>query len=273
MGEVLKGRRALVVGASAGIGREVGLHLAGLGAVVVFHGRRVDRLDEAVAAAGSGYAIVADVGDADSCEAMVEEAAAKLGGLDLVVYAASASRLGLARDLTAADWAELYAINVFGPALVVKRALPHLSAGAVIAFLSSESVGMPFHGLLPYGTSKAALEEFVRGIRIEQPHHRFCCIRVGKTEPTDFGRDFDPEMAMDLFPQWLALGRLAAQSMQTTEVGTVIAEALALALNNPSVDMQDLVLRPPGPMMTPEMMTAMLESVDATHEAVYGSEG
>jgi len=271
MAQRLDGRRALVVGASAGIGREIALRFASLGAEVAFHGRRADRLDACVAEAGSGVAIVADVADASACEAMVDEAAASLGGLDLVVYAASASRLGLLRDLSADDWARLFAVNVIGPALVVKRALPHLAPNSVMAFLSSESVGMPFPGLLPYGSSKAALEEFVRGARVEHPEHRFTCIRVGKTEPTDFARDFDGELAMALFPQWLALGRLAAQSMDTREVGTVIAESLALASTNATLDLHDVVLRPPGPLMTPDMLQALHETVSDVKQAVHGS--
>src|SRR5438128_2363121 len=118
MGNGLAGRRALVVGASSGIGRETGLRLTALGAEVAFHGRRADRLEEAVAKAGRGHTIVADLNETETCAALVHEAVAKLGGLDLLVYAASASRLGLVRDLTADDWARLFTVNVIAPALV-----------------------------------------------------------------------------------------------------------------------------------------------------------
>src|SRR5437763_829014 len=121
---ILADKRALVVGSSSGIGREVGLRLAGLGARVAFHGRRRERLDECVARSGGGVAVVADVADPKACEAMVDEAAAALGGLDLVVYCASASTLGLVRDLDAATWARLFALNTIAPALVVKQSLP-----------------------------------------------------------------------------------------------------------------------------------------------------
>jgi len=68
---LLADRRALVVGSSSGIGREVGLRL---GARVAFHGRRRERLDECVARAGGGVVVVADVADPAACEAMVDEA-------------------------------------------------------------------------------------------------------------------------------------------------------------------------------------------------------
>jgi NADP-dependent 3-hydroxy acid dehydrogenase YdfG len=58
----IAGLRALVVGGSAGIGREVGLRLSASGVAVAFHGRRRDRLDDAVLSAGSGHAIVGGSG-------------------------------------------------------------------------------------------------------------------------------------------------------------------------------------------------------------------
>lgn len=269
----LRGRRALVVGASSGIGREVGLRLAARGADVAFHGRRRERLEEAVARAGGGCcAVVADVGDAAGCEALVRDAVAHLGGLDLVVVAASSSRLGLVRDLDAAEWASVFATNVIAPALVVRAALAHLAEGAIAAFVSSESVGAPYHGLIPYGASKAALEEVVRGLRIEHPEFRFACIRVGQTMPTEFGRDFSPELAGELLPKWIALGRMPAQAMDVEEVGRAIADSLATALGAPTVELQDMVLRATGGMFTGDV-GSLLEQVDASHDAVYGADG
>jgi NAD(P)-dependent dehydrogenase (short-subunit alcohol dehydrogenase family) len=82
MTQSLQGTRALVVGASAGIGREIGLRLASHGAEVAFHGRRRDRLADAVREAGSGCA-VSDVGDAS--RALSSPTVAHLGRIDLLV--------------------------------------------------------------------------------------------------------------------------------------------------------------------------------------------
>src|SRR5437667_277383 len=101
----MQGRRALVVGASSGIGREVALRFAALGADVAFHGRRRDRLEEAVTRSGGGCVVVADVSDPAQCEALVAEAVANLGGLDALVFAASSSRLSLAQDTDGEEWA------------------------------------------------------------------------------------------------------------------------------------------------------------------------
>jgi NAD(P)-dependent dehydrogenase (short-subunit alcohol dehydrogenase family) len=271
MTEDLRGRRALVVGASSGIGRAVALRLAARGAEVAFHGRRRDRLDDAVAHAGAGCAVVADVRDEAGCETLVRDAVAHLGGLDLLVVAASSSRLVRFRDVDATEWASVFATNVIAPALVVRAALPHLSEGALAAFLSSESVGAPYPGLVPYGASKAALEEVVRGLRIEHPELRFVCVRVGQTMPTEFARDFSPELAGELMPKWIALGRMPAQAMDVEEVGRAIADALATALATPTVELQDMVLRATGGMFMGDV-GSLLDQVDAQHEAVYGSE-
>ena len=271
MSAILAGKRALVVGASSGIGREVGLRLADHGALVAFHGRRRGRLEECVTRAGRGVAVVADMSDPIACEAMVDEAARALGGLDLVVHCASASRLGELRDLDAAEWARLFALNTIAPALVIKGALRHLSSTGVLAFMSSESVGMPFPGLLPYSCSKAALEELIRGARVEHPEVRFTCIRVGVTQPTEFARDIDEARASELFPRWLALGRVALNAMDVVEVGRLVADPLALAVTNPSVDLHDMVLRPPGLAMTPDMLADMQAAVLEAKAAVSAS--
>jgi NAD(P)-dependent dehydrogenase (short-subunit alcohol dehydrogenase family) len=238
--------RALVVGASAGIGRQIGLRLAEGGADVVFHGRRADLLDEAVATAGSGLAVAAELDDPDACSALVEESVQYLGGLDLLVHAAGVTRLGLITDQTGDGWASIFATNLIAPALVARAALPHLSPAAICAFLSSESVGQPYHGLIPYGSSKAALEELIRGLRVEHPSFRFSCIRVGQTAPTDVSRSFDLDLAGELFPKWMEYGRIRANTMDVVEVGRFIADSLTNALRTPSIEMEDLVLRPPG---------------------------
>lgn len=267
----MRGRRALVVGASSGIGREVALRFAALGAEVVFHGRRLDRLEDAVERSGGGYAVVADVCDPPQCDVLVAEAVANLGGLDALVFAASASRLSLVQDTDAEEWARVFASNVIAPALVARAALPHLSPGAVCAFISSESVGAPYHGLIPYGASKAALEEVVRGLRIEHPEHRFACIRVGQTLPTEFARDFSPELAGELLPKWIALGRMPARAMDAAELGRAIADSVAIALASPTIELQDMVVRAPGGHFTGDV-SSLVADVDAQHEAVYGSD-
>ena len=261
----IKGKRALVIGASAGIGREVALRLASAGAAVAFHGRRKELLDSAVAAAGSGCAVVADVSTSEGCELAVAEAVAHLGGLDLLVHSASSSRLGLVKDTDAAEWAQIFSTNVVAPALVARSAFAHLTPGGICAFISSESVGMPYHGLVPYGASKAALEKAVRGMRLEHPEFRFSCIRVGQTFPTDFSRDFDMDTMAALLPKWLTSGRMPAKMMDAVELGHTIADLLTIALNTESVEFQDMILRAPGGTFAGDP-TELLDLAEAAQE-------
>jgi NAD(P)-dependent dehydrogenase (short-subunit alcohol dehydrogenase family) len=238
--------RVLVVGASAGIGRDVALRMAELGCQVAAVGRRRERLEEVAQRAPGVTPIVADVTDPDQCQSLVTEAVAALGGLDLIVYAAGASHLVRLMDAGADDWLRILRANVMGPALVVRAALGHLVPGAVVCVLSSDSVGECYPGIVPYTASKAALEELVRGLRVEHPELRFCCLRVGVTGDTEFARDFSPELTAELFPDWIAMGRIPAQMMTSAELGTAIGDIMAVALRSPGLDVQNLVIRAPG---------------------------
>jgi NAD(P)-dependent dehydrogenase (short-subunit alcohol dehydrogenase family) len=175
----------------------------------------------------------------------------------------------LVQDTSADEWAKVFATNVIAPALVTRAAIPHLTPGGISAFISSESVGQPYHGLIPYGSSKAAMEEVVRGLRLEHPDLRFCCIRVGFTGPTDFGRDFEPSLAAELLPRWISIGRLPAQAMDVVELGVAIADTLTLNLAAPSIEVQDVVIRAPGGVFTGSV-ESMLDQVEASIESGQG---
>ena len=242
----LKGARVLVVGASAGIGRAVAQEATRQGASVVFSARRAGLLEAAVEEVGAGTAISADVRDPDSCAALIEQAVAELGAIDAIVYATASSPLHRLPDSTTGTWAEVIETNVVGAHEVIRAALPHLAADAVVAVMSSDSVGTPRPGLVPYASSKAALEELLRGWRNEQPQVRWTCITVGPTVPTEFGIKFDPELMMEVFADWTRLGMADASLMATTDVADVIVGMLALLAANPTVNCDHVVLRPAG---------------------------
>jgi NAD(P)-dependent dehydrogenase (short-subunit alcohol dehydrogenase family) len=238
--------RALVIGASAGVGREVAIHLGQLGAELVIVGRRRQRLDAVAAEVGTATVVVADVAEPEACRSIVDQAVAALGELDLIVHAAGVSDLAPLRVATPAQWRAVLHTNVIAPALIAGAALGHLSEAAVVSFLSSEAVADPHHGLVPYAASKAALETTIRGLRVEHPEVRFCCVRIGVTGGTEFARDFDPDLATELFPKWIEAGQIPAQMMNPTELGRTIADALHLAVRSTGLDVQDLVIRAPG---------------------------
>lgn len=242
----LQDRNVLIVGASAGIGRAAAQAVAALGANVGAVGRRPDRLEALVEELGRGVALAADIRDPLQCGEVVERAAAALGRVDALIFAASASSLALTKDADAETWRAVLETNVMAPALVTRSLLPHLAPRAFLAYLSSEVVGQPYHGLVHYAASKAALEELVRGLREEHPAHGFCCMRVGATIDTEFARDFSGQLSAQLLPEWMARAKLPASFMVSHDVGTAIAQAVAVALSLPGLDVQDFTLRPAG---------------------------
>src|SRR4051812_16424468 len=107
--------RAVVVGASSGLGRCIGVGLAQRGAHVALLARRRARLDDAAKDAGPGTVVVeCDVTDQASCRRAIEEAAAGLGGIDALVYAPGIGPLARLVDTDAATWHSVFDTNVTG---------------------------------------------------------------------------------------------------------------------------------------------------------------
>jgi NAD(P)-dependent dehydrogenase (short-subunit alcohol dehydrogenase family) len=215
------------------------------GATVVVSARRAERLAELIKEAGGGIAVSGDVRDPEDCRRIVDEAAAILGTFDLLLYTVGASPLTYFSDTTPEDWRQVLETNVIGPHQVIRAALGALAPGALVAVLSSESVGRPYPGLGAYAASKAALEESLRAWRTEQPEVRFCCVTQGATAPTDFANDFDFEFFGKLMGEWAALGIVVNRVMEVDHVGDVLVAMLAAAVANPGVGVEHLSLRPP----------------------------
>ncbi len=226
--KVLEGFRILVVGASSGIGRAVGIQAAQAGASVAFAARRIDRLDEAVkAAGGASFAVPLDVRDDEQCAGAVAETVRTFGGLDAVVYATGRSPLFRLEDADGAVWRELVETNVIGAAMVSRAALPHLEASSGrLLFLGSSSVGRPYPGLVAYATSKAALHEYARGLRNEYPWLRVTNFVVGPTV-SEFANEWDQELAVAMFGRWSVEGYAAGLAMATEDMADQIIRVLA----------------------------------------------
>jgi NAD(P)-dependent dehydrogenase (short-subunit alcohol dehydrogenase family) len=238
--------RLLVVGASSGIGRAVGVRAAGAGAGVAFAARRTGHIEAAVAEAGGKcVALTCDVRDDDQCADTVARAAAHLGGLDAVVYATGTSPLTRLEDADGDLWRNLAQTNVVGAALVTRAALPHLeSSGGRLVFLGSSSVGRPYPGLVPYATTKAALHELARGLRNEFPWLRVTTFVVGPTL-SEFADGWDPDLAGAMFTRWLAEGYTADRAM---EIDVMADQVLAVLASGVRVD--EILVTPDPPAGT-----------------------
>jgi NAD(P)-dependent dehydrogenase (short-subunit alcohol dehydrogenase family) len=256
----LSGKRILVVGGSAGIGRSAALAAAAAGAAITVVGRSAEKLAEVMSTAGSGTGISADVTDPERCRELVVEAVDAMGGLDALVFSTAMSPLASLGEIDAQTWHDVIATNAIAPALVAQAAVDHLSDDGVIIFISSISTAGGYDGLAAYQASKAALDRTVRSWRSERPDRRFVCMAVGDTVGTEFARDFDLEKAAALFPKWLASNVIYQNHMEAEDLGATIAQFVAMLLAHPGLTIPELTIVPVGPMMTgdaAQLMTTM----------------
>ena len=170
----LAGCRALVTGASSGVGRAIALELCRRGARVVATGRRGDRLatlaDEAAGLAGGPLAYEAgDITSPDFRSSLVATAVAKLGGLDLLVAAAGGGAIGRFGDASPDTLAAIMDVDFFAPAELVRVALPALRDGRDPAIVLVGSIlghhPLPLHA--EYCAAKAALTSLAGSLRLE----------------------------------------------------------------------------------------------------------
>jgi NAD(P)-dependent dehydrogenase (short-subunit alcohol dehydrogenase family) len=204
----LTGSRILIVGASSGIGRVLGMQAAAAGASVAFAARREALVAEAAKeAGGDSVGLVCDVRDEASCAALVASTVDALGGIDAVVYSTAVDLLTRIETANADLWRNTFETNVFGAALVTSAALPHLRASKGRAlYISASSVDRPLPGMGVYASSKAALETMVRAWQAEHPDVCFSNVRVGSALGTGVTDSWDRSLLMELSATWNALG-------------------------------------------------------------------
>jgi NAD(P)-dependent dehydrogenase (short-subunit alcohol dehydrogenase family) len=228
--------RAVVVGASSGLGRCIAIGLAERGAKVAALARRHDRVKDTATKLGAGaLAIACDATDPDSCREAIAEAAAGLGGIDALVYSPGVGPLKKLADIDAATWRSAFDTNVVGAALVTAAVLPHLvAAKGAAAYLStvSASLTQPWPGLGAYAVTKAALDKLVEAWRSEHPNVGFTRVVVGDcaggegNSMTEFARSWDSKLAGEMLPQWSQRGLLSGALLDVKELVQVVDTVL-----------------------------------------------
>jgi NAD(P)-dependent dehydrogenase (short-subunit alcohol dehydrogenase family) len=168
----LDGKRALVTGASSGIGREVANRFAREGAKVAVGGRDAERTRNTVEEIGpAAVAALGDLSEPESAQAVVDGAAAALGGLDCLVSNAGTdvSEWVPVHEWDIATFDKILRINLRGPFLVAKYAIPHLLAagGGSIVHMSSVCAITVWAGDCGYDVSKAGLNMLSDHIAVE----------------------------------------------------------------------------------------------------------
>lgn len=122
----MHGRHALITGAGSGIGAAIARRLAAAGASVSLVGRRLQALQAVAADLSGASTIVADVTRAADAEAMVAQARAANGPLDIVIANAGAAESAPMQKLDLEQWQRMLAVNLTGAFLTVKAALPDI---------------------------------------------------------------------------------------------------------------------------------------------------
>ena len=237
--------RVVVVGASSGLGRCIGVERGKRGDRVALLARRRERLADAAAEAGPDtLAIACDVTDESQCREAIEEAATGLGGIDALVYATGIGPLAPVENLDAQTWRRAFDTNVVGAALVTAAALPHLAAaGGAAVYLSSVSASLtpPWPGLGAYIVTKAALDKLVEVFRAEQPAIGFTRIIVGDCAggegdaQTQFPAEWDMTYAAEVAPIWLQRGYMHGGLIDVAELLDVVDAVLRCRATIPSV--------------------------------------
>ena len=165
----LQGRRALVTGGTRGIGRAIVDTLAAEGAAVGFCARTggdvTDAVDALTKRGSTAVGYVLDVADDQGMEEWVADAAADLGGVDIVVANVSA----LAIPDEPANWQASFDVDMMHTVRLVNAAMPHLerSDAASIVTISSVSAREIDFAAGPYGTFKAAIIHYTQGLAFQ----------------------------------------------------------------------------------------------------------
>ncbi len=183
----LEGRLALVTGAGTGIGQGVAEELARQGAAVVLHYAHSEKgarqsAERIVAAGGRALALGADLRSVDECRRVVAEAAAFLGGLDVLVNNSGVTARAELEQITPALFDDTFAVNVRSHLFCAQSAVPLMVArgGGAIVNLSSVHAwgGVPSYAV--YAATKGAVVAMTRELAIELAPRR---IRVNAIGP------------------------------------------------------------------------------------------
>ena len=247
-------RTAIVTGASSGIGAAIATALGALGWRVALGARRTDKLAEAAdaveRAGGRAFVHALDVADAESIERFFAASEAALGPADVLVSNAGVGIPGLLHELGVAELEQELRINLLGPMLMARRALPAMLAArrGDLVFVSSMNVVEPRPFQVGYTAGKAGVEGMAQTLRreLEGTGVRAMIVRPGATR-SEFGYGWSPDVLVPLLDAWKRWGMMRHLDMMD---GEQVAAAVVAAVTAPPGMCMDVI------QVTPEQTVA-----------------
>ncbi|MFT5390365.1 MAG: NAD(P)-dependent dehydrogenase (short-subunit alcohol dehydrogenase family) [Gammaproteobacteria bacterium] len=188
----LEGKTALVTGAANGIGRAIAIAFAREGANVVCCDINEPSLDSALACAkavGDATSIICDVSSSAHAQAAVQHTEATYGALHILVNCAAAFvPYGDVTEVREEDWSRSLSVNLTGPFLMSKHAIPLIaqSGGGSVIHVASQLGQVAKAGICWYGAAKAALIQLAKVMAMDHVHQG---IRVNTLSPGPIGTD------------------------------------------------------------------------------------
>lgn len=231
----LVGMRALVTGATGGIGEAIARAFSAAGATCVVNGRNAERARRIAEEIG-GIPIVGDLAEPGACDAVIR-AATETGGLDVLVNNAGYEVHARLEELRPDELNRLMTVNFTAPAELMRLSLPWLRESANPSILNVTSIheSVPVAGNGGYAAAKAALASLTRTASVELGPEG---IRVNTLAPgavlTDMNRDLIAEVGERSFREWIPLGRVG-QVDEIASIAVFLASRAARYVTGASV--------------------------------------
>ncbi|MFC3215606.1 glucose 1-dehydrogenase [Novosphingobium panipatense] len=166
----LAGKKVVITGGDSGIGRAVAIAFAREGAdVLISYLNEDEDAQETVhlveQAGRKAVSVPGDIGDPAHCRWIIEQAVEAFGGIDVLVNnAAHQMTFEDIADISDEEWDKTFRTNIHAMFYLAKAAVKHMKPGAAIINTTSVNADMPKQTLLPYATTKGAIQNFTAGL-------------------------------------------------------------------------------------------------------------